>query len=215
MNDKLLTLRKFLYRYRYLIIILFVPVYWIWFVALEHKNTSDYTAIHCFIDDVIPFCEYFIIPYYLWFGYVVISLLVLFIRKDCQSSFLKTAAMLISGMILSLVIYTLFPNGQDLRPDAFPRENIFTDMVAFLYRGDTCTNVCPSLHVYNSIVVHAGLSGSPLGKKHKLLKVCSLVLCVLICLSTLFLKQHSAVDVFAAMLMYALIRILFAKVLKI
>ena len=32
------------------------------------------TSIHIWLDDVIPFCEWFLIPYVLWYGLIVFSL---------------------------------------------------------------------------------------------------------------------------------------------
>mgnify|MGYP000388149172 CR=1 FL=1 len=57
-----------------------------------------------------------------------------------------------------LIISTIFPNGQDLRPVVFERDNVFVDMVRMLYRADTCTNVFPSLHVFNTLSVCVSLS---------------------------------------------------------
>ena len=35
-------------------------------------------VIHCSLDDIIPFCEYFIIPYILWFLYIAAGLIFFF-----------------------------------------------------------------------------------------------------------------------------------------
>ena len=48
-----------------------------------------------------------------------------------------------------------------IRPGVFPRDNLFTRAVGLLYRIDTPTNVLPSMHVFNAILMWAGLkSGS-------------------------------------------------------
>ena len=41
-----------------------------------------------------------------------------------------------------------FPNGHDLRIDPGIRDNIFVNLVNFIYNNDTPTNVCPSIHVF-------------------------------------------------------------------
>lgn len=97
-----------------------------------------------------------------------------------------------------MTVYIVFPNRQDLRPDSFPRENVFTQMVGLLYRLDTSTNVCPSLHVAYSV----GIASVWTKEKnvHWAVKAAILVFVILVCLSTVFLKQHSVVDGFAALL---------------
>ena len=100
------------------------------------------------------------------------------------------------------VIYILFPNMQTLRPTAFPRDNLLVDMVRGLYEFDTNTNVCPSIHVLGSVAVClAGLHSKPLRSIGW--KLFFLLSTLLICLSTVFLKQHSVIDVYAALALSA------------
>ena len=119
-----------------------------------------------------------------------------------MSDFYRCSAVLMLGMTTCLIIYTIFPNAQPLRPDVMPRDNFLTRIVAGLYEGDTPTNVCPSIHVYNSIAIHVALFQSYALQNKKGWKTASLVLCILICLSTMFLKQHSIIDVGCAILLY-------------
>ena len=178
-----------------MILVLYFPIYMFWFNWLECRQAPHFTMIHCRLDDMIPFCELFAIPYFLWFLYVVISLVFLFLQSKHMSDFYRCSAVLMLGMTTCLIIYTIFPNAQPLRPDVMPRNNFLTRIVAGLYEGDTPTNVCPSIHVYNSIVIHVALAQSVALQNKKGWKTASLVLCILICLSTMFLKQHSIIDV--------------------
>ena len=82
-----------------------------------------------------------------------------------------------------------------------PRDNIFTAMIARLYRMDTPTNLWPSIHVYNSIGVHLAVMNSEALKKKRVVRISSFILMVSICLSTVFLKQHSALDGIGAIVM--------------
>ena len=91
---------------------------------------------------------------------------------------------------------------QALRPTDFPRDNIFTDVVKELYSYDTNTNVCPSIHVLGSMAVCLpGLRSTTL--RGWGWKTFFIVSDVLICASTVFLKQHSILDVFAALALTA------------
>ena len=101
-------------------------------------------------------------------------------------------------MTIALLVCTFYPNGLELRLSHIVRENILIDLVHFLYNNDTPTNVCPSLHVFVTVAAHVCLVKSPHMKElnsRKRIKNISLVLAILICLSTMFLKQHSVIDV--------------------
>ena len=112
-------------------------------------------------------------------------------------SFRKLQTYLIILQVLAIAIYVAFPSRQDLRPEQFARDNVLTRGVAFLYSIDTNTGVCPSMHVAYSI----GIASAWL--KERTIKVGWKVaigaVAGIICLSTMFIKQHSAVDFFAAL----------------
>lgn len=108
---------------------------------------------------IYPFVS-FIIPYLLWFLYVAVSLVYLFFQTKHLDDFYRCCAVLLLGMTTSLLIYTIFPNQQTMRPKTFDHSNIFTTIIDILYRTDTDTNVFPSIHVFNSIAIHFGISRS-------------------------------------------------------
>ncbi len=151
--------------------------------------------MHCFIDDLVPFNEVFVIFYMSWYLLIVISLLSFFLY-DIQS-FRDLSTFIIITQVVAMFVYIVYPNRQDLRPLVFEHHNIFTMALGFLYHFDTPTGVCPSLHVAYSI----GIGSVWLKKKDAspLWKVILVVWIVLICLAVMFVKQHSAVDVIAAL----------------
>ena len=187
--------KQFIYRYKHIFVALYFPVYMVWFMWLEARDDVPFTYIHCAIDDYIPFCEYFIIPYLLWFVYVFATLALLFFDLKHLENYYQTIATLIIGMTASLLIYTLFPNAQNMRPTQFTHDNIFTQVISMLYATDTDTNVLPSIHVFNSLAVHMSLTNCEALRDHKGVRYGSLVLTLLIIMSTMFLKQHSVIDV--------------------
>lgn len=151
--------------------------------------------VHMWLDDVIPFCEYFLIPYVFWYLLIVFSL-GYFLLYDVES-FKKLQIFIMITQGVAMLCYILFPTRQDLRPAEFERENFLTHCVGILYAFDTNTGVCPSLHCAYSI----GIASVWLKEKaaHWAWKAFVLVAVILICLSTMFIKQHSAVDFFAAL----------------
>lgn len=77
-------------------------------------------------------------------------------------------AALIIGMSIAVIIYFVFPNGlADFRPETFPRDNFCTDLVKLLHKADTPTNVLPSLHVYNTLVIEFAVFNSKTFGRHK------------------------------------------------
>ncbi|MBO5198439.1 MAG: phosphatase PAP2 family protein [Lachnospiraceae bacterium] len=168
--------------------------YLIWFVLLESHVTHEYTSIHIWLDDLVPFNEWFVIPYFLWFVFIAVTIGYFFFTS--RSDYYRCCAYLFSGMTVCLIIYTLWPNGQNLRPDldSLGRDNLLIDIVRMLYGTDTSTNVCPSIHVYNSIAACVAIYHSESLRRHRFVFPASVVLAVLICLSTVFLKQHSVFD---------------------
>lgn len=182
-------------------LIIYAAIYITWFIYIEKSITKNYTVIHVAWDDYIPFCELFVIPYFLWFAYV--SSVVVFCFFKRKDDYIKTCIFLFTGMTIFLIISTLFPNGQHLRPRIMPRDNILTQLVAYLYRTDTPTNLWPSIHVYNSLGAHFAIVKCPYFMDKKWIRRGSLFLCVSIVLSTMFIKQHSIFDVVTAFILAA------------
>lgn len=197
-----LIMKTFFNKYKHIWVFLYAPIYMIWFVALEQRTGVTYNYIHCGLDDLIPFCEYFIIPYLLWFAYVGGTVVILFTDTEHKSDFYHYYGTLVAGMTMALLIYTVWPNAQGLRPTTFAHDNIFTRLIVTLYHTDTSTNVCPSLHVYNSLVTHMAICKCHYFKEKKWVQRISLVLCILIILATVFLKQHSCIDGIASVIMF-------------
>lgn len=191
-----MSLKALIKKYRHIWVLLYGVIYMEWFAYLERTVTKNYHIIHTRIDDKIPFIEYFIIPYMLWFIFVAITLTYFFFTS--VKDYYKMCLFLFSGMTIFLIISTIFPNGHNLRPEVFERDNIFVHMVQFLYSVDTPTNICPSIHVYNSIGTYIAITKSGRLKNKKQITIPAFFLTISICASTVFLKQHSIVDVIAA-----------------
>lgn len=192
-------MKQFYQKYKHALpILIYMAIYLVWFFVLESKVTT-YKIIHTEMDDVIPFCEFFVIPYYIWFVYVAVCVAVAFFTD--VEEYQKTLVFLMTGMTIFLIISTLWPNGHNLRPLVMPRNNFCTRLVARIYSADTPTNLWPSIHVYNSIGAHLCIVKNAGTKNRRWIKNISLVICISIILSTMFIKQHSLFDVSTAFLM--------------
>ena len=151
-------------------------------------------VIHSTLDDMIPFNEFFVIFYVGWYVLIVISL-GYFLLYSVQS-FRNLQTYIIITQILAMAVYILYPSRQDLRPDVFPRENILTGLMSLIYSFDTNTGVLPSLHVAYSM----GIASTWLREKSAspLVKTIITVFSLMVCISVAFVKQHSVLDIFAA-----------------
>lgn len=152
-------------------------------------------VVHCFLDDIIPFNEFFLIFYVGWYVLVFGSLLYYFLYD--VKRFRQLDLYIFVTQMVAMACYIFFPSRQDLRPEVFPRENFFTWVLGLIYTFDTNTGVCPSLHVaYSLAIVSVMVKDENLSKPLKLFVT---VFSILVCLSTAFVKQHSVVDILAAL----------------
>ena len=173
---------------------------WVFYFAMYFITENLIPAerchpIHCLLDDLIPFNEFFAIFYVGWYFLVFGSLLYYFLLDT--ERFSQLSKFIIVTQVIAMAAYILYPSRQDLRPEVMPRENVLTQLMAFIYSFDTSTGVCPSLHVGYSMGVLSVFWKDD--KVSRWWKWAVLVIVVMICLAVCFVKQHSAVDVFAAL----------------
>ena len=170
-------------------------VYFIMYFLTENLiPVEKCIEVHCFLDDIIPFNEYFLIFYVGWYFLIIWSLLYFMFYN--VENFKRLQIFIIVTQVVAVIIYIIVPSCQNLRPEVFPRDNFLTDCAKLLYSADTNTGVCPSLHCAYSI----GIASVWLKEKASSIytRIFVVIFCLLVCLSTMFVKQHSAVDFFAA-----------------
>ena len=105
---------------------------------------------------------------------------------------IETAAV---GLVVFLLLYLLFPNGVQLRPETIAGDNIAASLMQMVWAVDTSTNVCPSIHVSTTVAIFLAVRRSRIWQRRSLVVGGCGVLAAFICLSTVFLKQHSVIDV--------------------
>ena len=183
-------------KYRHVYLLLFWPLYGIAFAAVELWEDRDWTAVYWpGVDDMIPFCEYFVIPYIFWFVFLggMVAFTLLFDRE----AFRKMMYFIIITYTVTIIIYLIWPTEQHLRPNiaTFGRDNFLTRFMQGFYDYDTHTNVCPSIHVLGSVAVLFGSWHCKYFRRSVSWQIFFWVWTVLISISTVFLKQHSAIDI--------------------
>ncbi|MFR5263337.1 MAG: hypothetical protein ACLTE8_05345 [Christensenellales bacterium] len=185
---------------------IYVPIYIGLFFVVEKlvPESTDYWVSYMFLDDYIPFREEFIIFYYMWYPALVGMGIFLLINDEAE--YKRYMLSIIITFTFTLIFCLLVPNGQDLRPEVLPRDNIFTHMIAAIYKADTNTNVMPSVHAIGSFL---GLISTHRTKeiKNKLSIFVLDLLWILIAISTCFVKQHSILDIFGSMVLCLIVYI--------
>ncbi len=169
------------------------------FFATERLVTPKY-IISCPLDGWIPFHECFVVPYLLWFLFLPASwAYTLFTSKE---DFQNLCMVMFGGMTVGILVYWLLPNGLELRPGS-PGQGVCGELVRLIQTVDTPGNVCPSIHVSSSSAVAVVAWRSENLKKSRAFRWGIYLTAAAICLSTMFLKQHSAVDVACGLLVTA------------
>lgn len=192
----------------------------VWFVIymglfgfLEIVPPKDVHLIHCALDDRIPNMAIFIYPYVSWFPYIVVCA-ALAIKNLDDRQFKKAVLVLTTGMNIFLFISYVWPTGLDFRESiVYDLHTLSGNLLKFVQTVDTPKSVFPSMHVYVTLVLQYTLE-----MQKKLVPAWEIwvgrVLAVLIVLSTMFTKQHSAVDVTAAIVMFAVLALAAEKLVK-
>ena len=185
-------------QYRHFWWLLFWPIYYLRYFIVEAINPAS-AACHVMyspLDDLIPLCEYFLIPYGLWMVFML--MMTFFTMIYDVDTFKRYMKYLTITICVSTTVFLVYPTCQNLRPETFERNNLFTWILGMVYQADTSTNVCPSEHVIGSLAMLAAASNCRYLRKPLRLTLFAAAM-ILVCLSTLFLKQHSVLDVLYAL----------------
>ena len=194
-------------------IIIYMVVYMGGFRIMEGAGHVHYHVIHTWLDAQIPFISWFIIPYGIWF---IFNIYVVgwFVLKAHLYEYYRLITALMLGMTAFLVVSVIYPNRLFLRPEYVDTTGICGKLVSLLYSIDTPTNVLPSIHVYNTVVLCHAINSNEKLRRRKAVFLASNVLGVLIILSTMFLKQHSVIDVSLGLVMGVLVQIISDRIFE-
>lgn len=185
--------------FRHVLLLLYWPAYLLSFILIERICPAPaYHTVRCALDDLIPFCEWFLFSYVSW--HVSLLWMSLYTLAYDIAAFRRFMWNLILTTAIAIAVYLIWPSQQLLRPDlsALGRENLLTRAVGLIYAVDTNTNVCPSLHCIGGFAILFAALDMPRFRTRGW-TVFFVIFALLICASTVFMKQHSAVDFFAAL----------------
>ncbi|MCI2047772.1 MAG: hypothetical protein LKJ90_08665 [Faecalibacterium sp.] len=159
-----------------------------WFLEAWRRPVH---IVHCRLDDLLPFCSWAVIPYVAWFAWVPAILLLFYLHS--ADSFWQLFGAMANGITISLFCYAVYPTGLMLRKP-LSGSSPLTKLIAMIYRTDTATNVCPSLHVFVTVILLLAILSAP-WLRSVLFRCANVVVSLAICASTVLIDQHSLVDV--------------------
>ncbi|EGD46455.1 phosphoesterase PA-phosphatase related protein [Ruminiclostridium papyrosolvens DSM 2782] len=163
------------------------------------KGAHDVTT---FLDSLIPFNEWFIIPYVFWYLYIFGILLVL---AYCNEKiYYKLLFSILIGMFVCFAIYYIYPTTVP-RPEVVP-DNLLKKAVLIIYGKDRPVNCFPSIHMLDTILLT--MFTLKYGKG-LLMRFSSVAMCILIYMSTWFTKQHSVLDAVASTVLGTILFLIF------
>lgn len=144
------------------------------------------------LDRGLPFLKIFILPYLGWYPYLFCTL-IYFCFED-RRTYYQTLLALDLGMTFCYVVYFFYQTTVP-RP-VMTGDDILTRMVAWVYMNDPPFNCFPSIHCLSSYLMFKGIRHSSVRKGANLLVVSFMAFTIV--LSTLLVKQHTILDVVAA-----------------
>lgn len=211
-------MKKYLAEHKHVWLFLAAPVYFASFFLVERVIGNDHGFLSMLlpVDRLIPFWEWAIFPYILWYPFMIAMAFCLYFTD--ARAFKRYMLFFIIGFFSTVAFCFIVPNGTaaDFRPDtdALGRNNIATWLLNdFIWKNDTYTNVMPSLHVVGTMMVVFGFFDSKF-KKNKALAALIIVLAAAIIGSTVFVKQHAILDVIVGGVYSAVLYVLIYVVIK-
>ena len=146
------------------------------------------------LDGRIPLIPQWITVYFL--AYLSWAVSAIWILSESKAHGYRFACAYMLALVISGVIFLAYP-GTIERPELIG-SGFFMDWMRLLYRVDSPTNLCPSLHVLISYFCWRGAMGCR--KIPVWYQWFNFVFLILVCFSILFVKQHVLIDIPAAVI---------------
>jgi membrane-associated phospholipid phosphatase len=177
---------------RLLVVLLILPAMLLYRLTNEWVALrGQYTIVKWPLDDLIPFCRWFVLPYYAWYLQIAGTMLWLVFVRRTDRLYLRLTVSIVLALFLSCLVFVVFPTHVP-RPDLVGDDNL-THLVRLIYQADQPYNCLPSLHVAISGLL--ALAWRIMGPRRWWFQLSNVLLLILICLSTVLIKQHYLPDI--------------------
>lgn len=155
---------------------------------------SEFHLIGSTLDDKIPFIPIFIIPYSIWYPFIIISYF--FVFKNSENKFKRLISVTIFALLIAYACFIIYPTMVN-RPIVDSYNSLSLLILHITYKLDVPVNCFPSCHCLLSFITMFFVSFDK--DMNKYFRVIVGVVSILIVLSTLFVKQHVIIDVLGAL----------------
>lgn len=145
------------------------------------------------LDEMIPVVPAWVTIYFLSFLSWLVT--ILWILTESKRHAYRLCGVYSIIMIVTLICFLAYPVTIE-RPE-ITESGLFNDWMRLLYRVDSPTNLCPSLHVVISYLCWRGTMDCK--KIPKWYQWFNLVFFILVCFCILFVKQHFIADIGVAL----------------
>ncbi len=151
----------------------------------------DGFSVMTWLDSFIPYISYFVIPYAL---YPVVVILPFYLYWKDYKKYKTMALSVATVLLVSVLIYFSFQT-EITRADVHAG-SFFDDLVLLVYSLDEPVNALPSLHVSLPTIATFFVF-----MRNRKLGFYLTPVTILIILSTVFIKQHAVIDIFAGLIL--------------
>lgn len=190
----LLKKRDLIQNILYLALLTTLPMLDVIYKMLNNSNVQVHDLVTD-IDRSVPFVKEFIIPYVIWYAFIYAVLV--FLCFTDKEAYIKTLLAYEICIVISFFIYYLFQTKVP-RP-ALLGNDFVTNIVRWVYKSDNPFNCFPSTHCFSAYIILKGVSASKI--KNKPIRFIIFSECILVIISTQFVKQHVVLDLVAAILL--------------
>lgn len=194
---------KYVYITYLIMIIMQFITYYLTQIINSNRTLFDFT-IHAF-DDKIPLISFFVVFYIMSYVYWAITPLIM--SKESKKDFYNWAIATFFLYLITFIIYIIVPT--TIKRPVVENNNIFDYLVNLIYQSDSPerpTNLFPSMHCSLSVMCYLGVYRKK--EINKGYRIGTLILTILICLSTQFIKQHYIVDLISGVIIPIIIFII-------
>ena len=188
MKEKVLNFYK---KYHIYYILLIAGFYCIQLLLYETSKiiSTDWHVINMKIDDLIPFCKYFIVFYFTYYFFPPIQLYLM--SYNDKRKFYKILISVLLSIMVSNICFWVY-QVKMIRPEIVG-DDFFSFLVRWIYGMDKgALNCFPSIHaIMGTLMVISGVKTKGFPKWFQITSIVFGVGCIL---STVFIKQHYFID---------------------
>lgn len=175
-------------------------LYWLAQFITEAAGLQTHTLATA-LDSLIPFLPGFLVPYV---GCFVHWALTYYIVYKTEDGFARLFTAAVVGYIICFIVYLAWPT--TITRPADEAKGVWGFVYGVICASDAPLNLFPSMHCMVAYLCAASTLRCP--NAGRLYKAFSCIMLALVCMATVFVKQHYALDVLGGILLGAAVWIM-------